>query len=156
MDRAEQLEERIRWRIAQHFPSLPVGRTFFFEQLPDELRAGIAATMETHDAGRPALAAVDSPNCWTLVGTSAVVSQYADQVRVCKLTEIAELHTRDRIPEGLSPEEYARRKSSWEYLRITDRAGSHHDIWLPAGSEAFAFWNTLLMLGRMCAGMPVF
>lgn len=91
-----------------------------------------------------------------MIGTDGVVSRYAGQIHGCKLSEIADLHNRDPMPEGLSQEEHARWKSSWEFLRIIDRSGHDHDIWLPAGSEAFAFWSTLLMLGRMCAGMPNF
>ena len=52
MDRAEQLESRIRWRISRHFPNLPVGRTFFYEQLHEELRGAIAVVAQTRDAGR--------------------------------------------------------------------------------------------------------
>jgi hypothetical protein len=156
VDRAAQIEERIRWRIGRRFPCLPVGRTFFFEHLNNEMRDTIVPIAQARDAGNPVLLAVDGPERWTMIGTAGVVSFYAGQVHKCNLSKIAELHNRDPIPEGLSPEEQARCKTSWEYLRITDRAGQHCDIWLPAGSEAFAFWSTLLMLGRMCAGMPNF
>jgi hypothetical protein len=156
VDRAAQIEERIRWRIGRHFSSLPVGRTFFFEQLNDEISDTIDPIARAHDAGKPVLVAVDGRERWTVIGTSGVVSCYAGELQKCNLSQIADLHNRDPMPEGLSREEHARWKTSWEYLRITDRAGQHRDIWLPAGSEAFAFWSTLLMLGRMCAGMPNF
>jgi hypothetical protein len=154
LDRAELLESRIRWRIGREFPSLPVGRTCFFEQLSEELRAPIAAASDARDAGRPVLVAADSPDRWTLLGTSAILSYHSGRFHECRLAEIADLHPRDRMPPGLSPDEHARWKSSWEYLSVSDQQGSHKVIWLPAGEEAFAFWSTLLMLGRMCAGLP--
>jgi hypothetical protein len=161
VDRAAQIEERIRWRIGRQFPCLPVGRTFFFEQLNDVMRDTIASVANAHEVGNLVLVAVDGDECWTVIGTSGVVSKYAGKVHVFQLSEIADLHNRDPMPEGLMPEglsqeERFRLKTTWEYLRVVDRAGQQHDIWLPAGTEAFAFWGTLLMLGRMCAGMPNF
>ena len=156
MDRTELLDSRIRWRVGRNFPSLPAGRTFFFEQLNQDLQSAIAGVAERHNAGKPVLAAVNSLDCWTFISTLSVVSQHSSKIHACNLSEIKDLEPRDQMPDGLSPEGHARWKSSWEYLRITDRADRDHDIWLPPGPEAFVFWSTLLMLGRMCAGVPSF
>ena len=44
-----------------------------------------------------------------------------------------------------------RYKRSWEYLRVSGRRlfGRKLDFWVPAGSEAYAFWNILRMLQRI-------
>ncbi len=153
MDRAKWLKNRIRWRIGRHFSSLALGRTYLFEQLSEETGAVLNLFAKRHGAGLPVLAAVDSLACWTLLGTSAVVSFHSGMVHLCHLDRIEDLRPRDEMPEGLSEDERDRWNVSWEYLRITGRGGRCCDIWLSAGSEAYAFWSTLLMLGRMCAGL---
>jgi hypothetical protein len=146
------VEDRIRWRIGQHFSELPRGRTYLFEQLSDELRLPLAAVASQFAAGKPVIAAVDSSDRWTLIGTGAVASRHSGRIHACPLTDLADLDIRDSPPNTGSAEEKNQWKGSWEYFRVTTKGGEAVDLWFPAGCEAYALWSVLLMLLRMHRG----
>lgn len=148
----EWIEDRIRFQAAKH--QLPQGCTRYFDAWPPEIQAAIIEGVATQACGKPVLLAHQSSSRWALVATRMFISLDADRLAVMRHVDIAEFKPRDYPPQNMDYTDLAnvsRLKHSWEYLSIQDAAGTWMNFWVPAGAEAFAIWNILLMLARMKA-----
>jgi hypothetical protein len=148
------IESRIRLHAGKY--GLPAGRTCFFSEASSDVRSIVSSALSPTDVGIPVLLGYDSPVRWSVLGTRQLVGLADERIRCFKHVDIASIASRDYPPAeqviaALSLEELGRLKRCWEYLRIADPQGQTEDFWVPAGSEAFAFWNILLTLSRMLA-----
>ena len=147
------IENHIRFRAGKH--KLPTGVTQFFDSLDADAREAISHQLD--DAhGAPVLVAYDSPDRWAVITSRHFVGFDTAQLLSCAHSDINAITSRDYPPtdwrkRGIPHSELGRLKGQWEYLRITTNDDLTLDYWVPPGSEAFAFWNILLMLSRMAA-----
>jgi len=148
MDRDAWIESRILWK-ARKF-RLPGKQTHLFGELPNELRAQLAAVTAERGAGKPVLAFVDCPKRWTLLATVKVLSLHGGETYECRLERLSDVGPRDYFTPGASLDEIKEWKQSWQYLRVHDDSGAVADLWVPCGGEAFALWNILRMFPGVC------
>jgi hypothetical protein len=147
MNREAWVERRILWKAGKH--CLPRGRTHFFSDLPDDLRAMFAEVAVERAAGRPVLAFVDSRDRWTLLATGKVVSLHGGKFHECRLDRLSSVGPRDGYGPDATIEQIRQWKQSWEYLRACDDTEAAAELWVPRGGEAFALLNILMMFPRV-------
>ena len=112
----------------------------------------------SRNVGRPVcLLAYDSPKRLTLIGTSAVVSIHSGAIHECGLEQIAGvvhplIGFRRRHRRMKKVDDFKRNLGAPPASRTAKTFVT--DLWVPARFRGTTrSWSTLLMLGRMCAGM---
>ncbi|QDT69246.1 hypothetical protein MalM25_21800 [Planctomycetes bacterium MalM25] len=98
--------------------------------------------------------AYDSGTEWTAIYTRMVIGVRGKVFTCSNYEAIRSITSHDFPPpdiQQLEWEEIGKLKSSWECLSVTTEEDEVLKFWVPAGKEAFAFWNILLMLSRMAS-----
>src|SRR5262245_36252306 len=86
MDMDGWIENRILWKAGKH--GLPAGRTRLFIDLSPADRGPLEAAASARGVGRPVLASLGSPDLWTVLGTSKILSRHHGRLHAFPLRQL--------------------------------------------------------------------